>query len=107
MIKKLDLFTLNNTYSGRKVSFKISIKLNRTERKLQELSYIIDKIYYREPDFKKQFKEGSLIISLKDKYSREIEIFKDSVYFNQQFEHPIPIYHFDETLQAIINNYRR
>lgn len=99
---------LNELYSGKSITFKVHRQINRQTSAVEE-SYIIDKFFYKEPIIlDKERRKGSLQIILKTRAGKlEIEITSENVYFIEEFEYPKLISHYDETLQTIINNYRK
>lgn len=106
MRKIEEISKLNTMYSNQSITIKIYRRYYK-QSPLREETYIINNILFREPDvFDHERRNGSLIVSLKGKTKKEIEISKENVYLIEEFTHPTHISGFDETLETIINFYR-
>lgn len=103
---KIKLFRFNDIYSGKVITIKVRSFINR-KLVLKDEQFTIDKIFYQEPDiFNKMNRAGSLIISLKGKFKRSLEITKDAVILHNEFENPMYISHYDDTIDSIVYIYR-
>jgi len=103
---KFDIIRFNEIYSNKPITIKVLRRINR-QVKFQEESFIIDKIGYKLPDIYDRVKRSdAIVISLKGRCKRNIIITKDTVTFDEEFERPYEISHFDDTLQTIIDIFR-
>lgn len=103
---KIKLLKFNDVYSGMKITIKIRKIINR-KSVLQEEQFTIDNISYQEPDiYNKSYRVGALIISLKGKFKRNLEITKDCVVLTNEFDNPMYISHYDDVIDSIVYIYR-
>ena len=104
--EKINILKFNDVYSDTSITIGVPRKMNRVYT-LKYEDYIIDKIYFKDPDiFDKDRRSGSLIISLKGKMKREIEILNNIILFFEEYEKPIIITKIDNTIETITKNYR-
>ena len=104
---KIKIFKFNEVYSGKVITIKLRKIINRTPV-LKEEQFTIDNISYQEPNiYNKLNRNGSLIINLKGRSKMNLEITKDSVIFNTEFDRPMYISHYDDTIDSIISIYRK
>lgn len=106
--KKIDILKLNEIYSNKEVLIKIPIRINR-QLTLKEVKFLINKIYYREGDIyniNRDKRTDALIISLKTKLRSEIQITKNEVLFESEFERSCSITQYDDIIQTLVDIYR-
>ena len=104
--EKINILKFNDVYSDTSITIGVPRKMNRVYT-LKYEDYIIDKIYFKEPNiFDRNRRSGSLIILLKSKIKREIEILDNLILFLEEYEKPIIVTKFDDTIKIIADTFR-
>jgi hypothetical protein len=104
--KRSNILKLDQFYSNKPISIKVPIRFNR-QFVLKDEMYIIDKISYKEPNvYDKERRNGSVIVSFKGKYKKELEITSEVVYLLIDFIQPLIITHYDKTIENIVKVFR-
>lgn len=99
----IDLIKLNQEYVDKVIKIKI-LRYFARQYVSKEEEYIIEKIYLKDPNiYDKERRSGSLIIKLKGKYSREIEITSETIYMLEQYANPSIIKPLSDNLKDIVN----